>query len=142
MEIKQPAFGKKLRTLRLEKGLTQADLAGGPVSTSYVSRIEGGTRIPSAETVRHVAGKLGVSIEELLSVDTAEDSWNATAAKISTLLADEDFPAVIDILRPYGEDLSTRLSEGWAWQMLWARFRAHTELQDREGRRADLHQMV
>jgi transcriptional regulator with XRE-family HTH domain len=142
MEIRQPAFGKKLRTLRLENGLTQADLAGGPVSTSYVSRIESGSRIPSVETVRYVAAKLGVTAEELLSVDTSENSWNVTAAEISTLLADKDFPAVIDALHPYGADLSARLPEGWAWQMLWARSRAHTELQDGQGRRTDLHQMV
>ncbi|MFF4567922.1 helix-turn-helix domain-containing protein [Streptomyces sp. NPDC001435] len=142
MEIKQPGFGKKLKALRLEKGLKQSDLAGGPVSISYISRIEGGTRIPSAATVLHMAEKLGVSIEELLSIDTAEDSWNATAATVSTLLADEDFPAIIEILQPYGADLSTQLPDGWDWQMTWARFRAHTELRDREGQRADLHQMV
>ncbi|WP_221355962.1 helix-turn-helix domain-containing protein [Streptomyces beigongshangae] len=138
MEIKQPVFGKRLRNIRLRNRLAQADLAGGPISTSYISRIESGSRVPSEEAVRHVASKLGVSLEELLSTDNTD----ATMAEVSTALADHDFPTVIDLLQSYGPNLLERLPEGWAWQALWARFHAHSGTNDYAAQSADLQQMV
>ncbi|MFE5912839.1 helix-turn-helix domain-containing protein [Streptomyces wedmorensis] len=141
MEIEQPAFGRRLRRLRLESGLTQGDLAGGPVSTSYISRIESGSRLPSAETLRHLAGKLGLGVAELASSDGVQESWGATMAEVSTALADNDLPRVIDLLESRSE-LPARLPEDWAWQALWARSRARCEMKDPVGRREDLRQLV
>ena len=42
-----PTLGQRLRALRLERGLSQADLAGHLVSPSYVSLIESGRRLTS-----------------------------------------------------------------------------------------------
>ncbi|WP_159029092.1 helix-turn-helix domain-containing protein [Streptomyces viridochromogenes] len=142
MEIRQPAFGRQLRRIRLESGLTQSDLAGGPVSASYVSRIESGSRLPSVETLRHLAERLGLSVAELMASDSFEDSWGATMAEVCTALADKELSRVIDLLESRGPDLLAQLPEDWAWQVLWARARTRAEMKDPVGQCADLHQLV
>jgi transcriptional regulator with XRE-family HTH domain len=71
-------IGVRLRRLRLERGLSQRELAGPGVSYAYISRIEAGTRRPSVKALRTLARKLGVSPEyletgsELRDVDQRE----------------------------------------------------------------------
>ena len=59
------AFGPRLRRLRLAAGLSQADLAGGQVSASYVSLLESGRRTPTPTVLAHLAARLGVTTDEL-----------------------------------------------------------------------------
>lgn len=54
-------LGQRLRTLRIERGLSQADLAGNLVSPSYVSLIESGRRSPEREVLDGLARRLGCS---------------------------------------------------------------------------------
>ena len=54
-------LGQRLRTLRIERGLSQADLAGDLVSPSYVSLIESGRRSPEREVLDGLARRLGCS---------------------------------------------------------------------------------
>jgi transcriptional regulator with XRE-family HTH domain len=71
-------IGVRLRRLRLERGLSQRELAGPGVSYAYISRIEAGTRRPSVKALRMLARSLGVSPEyletgsELRDVDERE----------------------------------------------------------------------
>jgi transcriptional regulator with XRE-family HTH domain len=61
-------FGANVRTLRLERGLTQqglADLAG--LSTTYIGKIEGGLGNPRATTLAVLATALSVAPKVLLS---------------------------------------------------------------------------
>lgn len=58
-------IGQRLRRLRLERGLSQRDLAEKGVSYAYISRIEGGARRPSVKALRMLARKLGVSADYL-----------------------------------------------------------------------------
>ena len=58
-------IGQRLRRLRLERGLSQRDLAERGVSYAYISRIEGGARRPSVKALRMLARKLGVSADYL-----------------------------------------------------------------------------
>jgi transcriptional regulator with XRE-family HTH domain len=60
------AIGGRLRDLRKARGLSQQALAGDGISAGYVSLIESGKRTPSREVAAHLAGRLGVSLEELL----------------------------------------------------------------------------
>ena len=57
--------GARLRRLRLERGLSQRELASPGVSYAYISRIEAGTRQPSVKALRKLARKLGVTAEFL-----------------------------------------------------------------------------
>jgi tetratricopeptide (TPR) repeat protein len=58
-------IGQRLRRLRLERGLSQRELAGPGVSYAYISRIEAGARRPSVKALRMLSPKLGVSVEYL-----------------------------------------------------------------------------
>jgi len=60
-------IGQRLKRLRLERGLSQRELAAPGVSYAYISRIEAGTRQPSVKALRKLAVKLGVSADYLES---------------------------------------------------------------------------
>jgi transcriptional regulator with XRE-family HTH domain len=54
-------IGERLYRLRTEAGLSQRELAVDGVSYAYISRIEAGTRVPSAKALRRLAPQLGVT---------------------------------------------------------------------------------
>ena len=60
-------FGQKLRQLRIEKGLTQQELAErlGYKSNSYVSDVESGHFIPSRDKLKKIAKALDVPFKVL-----------------------------------------------------------------------------
>jgi transcriptional regulator with XRE-family HTH domain len=58
-------IGERLKRLRLERGLSQRELAAPGVSYAYISRIEAGTRQPSVKALRRLATKLEVSADYL-----------------------------------------------------------------------------
>ncbi|MDI5973364.1 helix-turn-helix transcriptional regulator [Streptomyces sp. SL13] len=56
----QPAFGARLKQLRVERGLSQGALAGDGMSAGYLSRLERGQRQPTPRAVAHLTARLGV----------------------------------------------------------------------------------
>jgi len=60
-------FGEKLRRLRIEKGLTQQQLAErlGYVTNSYISDVEKGHFIPSRDKLKRIARALDVPFKVL-----------------------------------------------------------------------------
>jgi transcriptional regulator with XRE-family HTH domain len=54
-------LGQRLRAIRIQRGLSQADLAGDLVSPSYVSLIESGLRSPERQVIEGLAKRLGCS---------------------------------------------------------------------------------
>lgn len=85
MEIKQ-GLGERLRRLRVEQGMTQAELAV-PYTSAFVSQIENGRKLPSERALSLFAKKLGVGFHELASgatpgvevdvVRRLKDGWRA-----------------------------------------------------------------
>jgi transcriptional regulator with XRE-family HTH domain/pyrimidine deaminase RibD-like protein len=67
-------IGHRLKRLRLERGLSQRELAAPGVSYAYISRIEAGTRQPSVKALRKLAAKLGVSAAALETGSELDDS--------------------------------------------------------------------
>ncbi len=63
-------FGKYLRKLREERGVTQEELAKalGYKNNSYIARIERGDFLPSREKLRKIAELLRVPFKELDSI--------------------------------------------------------------------------
>ncbi|HVF53972.1 MAG TPA: tetratricopeptide repeat protein [Actinomycetota bacterium] len=59
------AFGDRLRKARLDKGLTQRQLAEPDYTHAYVSTIEAGKRQPSDAAIEYFAEKLGMAAIEL-----------------------------------------------------------------------------
>ena len=66
-------LGRRLKAVRLTKGLTQADVAGDAMSVAYLSRMESGQRRPTAKVLVEIAHRLGVSVEELLGEKTTRE---------------------------------------------------------------------
>jgi transcriptional regulator with XRE-family HTH domain len=69
-------IGQRLKRLRLDRGLSQRELAAPGVSYAYISRIEAGTRQPSVKALRRLATKLEVSADYLETgsqIDPAAD---------------------------------------------------------------------
>jgi transcriptional regulator with XRE-family HTH domain len=69
-------IGQRLKRLRLDKGLSQRELAAPGVSYAYISRIEAGTRQPSVKALRRLAANLGISADYLETgskIDPAAD---------------------------------------------------------------------
>lgn len=67
----------KLKKVRLEKGLTQKELAKlSGVSVAYISLMECGKRYPTILILIQIARVLNVKIGELISVE--EDGFRST----------------------------------------------------------------
>lgn len=64
-------LGEKIKTLRKERGMTQARLAGERITRNMLCEIEKGKATPSIDTLRHIAAELDVPPAFLL--DEAED---------------------------------------------------------------------
>ena len=59
-------LGRRLRSARRARGLTQGEVAGDIMSVAYLSRIEGGHRRPTPAALEALALRLEVSVESLL----------------------------------------------------------------------------
>jgi len=67
-------IGEKIKKLRTDKLMTQQELVGNQITRNMLSLIENGFASPSLETVRYLAGRLGVSAGFLLVED--DDDFN------------------------------------------------------------------
>lgn len=110
------SIGVRLRRLRLERGLSQRELAGPGVSYAYISRIEAGTRRPSVKALRTLARKLAVSADyletgsEIRDVDARE--LRLADAELQLRIggdpetAQQAFEALLDEARTAGDGVS------------------------------------
>lgn len=57
--------GRRIKELRVSAGMTQHDLAGSEMSSSYISLVERGKRIPSGRALKILAERLGVGVDEI-----------------------------------------------------------------------------
>ena len=73
-EFKNKHFGKKMKQIRLERGISQEDLAErlGVGSNSYISDAERGRFLPSDDKLKAWADVMGLTWEEIedLKVDS------------------------------------------------------------------------
>ncbi|MCX3058682.1 helix-turn-helix domain-containing protein [Streptomyces beihaiensis] len=78
-------LGSRIRALRIQHGLKQQDLASAEASTSYISLIESGKRVPSPPVLAAIAEKLGTSTTYLR---TGRDDHPAEAARLKLAFAE------------------------------------------------------
>lgn len=64
-------LGKKLRSARLEAGITQRQLCGEEITRNMLSQIENGSAKPSMQTLQYLAKQLGRPVSWFLEEDGA-----------------------------------------------------------------------
>ncbi|MFV5701078.1 helix-turn-helix domain-containing protein [Flavobacterium sp. XS2P12] len=68
-------LGKRIKKLRLEKGMAQVDLVAkmqGNIDTTNISRIESGRTNPTIYSLYRLSEALEISISELVNFDIKE----------------------------------------------------------------------
>lgn len=117
------SLGERVRGLRLERGLTQQELAGDYCSKEYVSQIERGRTRPTAETLQWLAQQLGVDRDYLeRGVASADyERSEALVARIEALVTGKRYGEAVEaaagfVAFPEAPELELRalLAEGWA----------------------------
>lgn len=91
--LKQITLGKKIKELRLEKKMTQAELAGDTITRNMLSQIENGVAQPSVTTILELAEKLDAPTEYFFSESADLDAFRKIGAigKIRKLYATGDY---------------------------------------------------
>ena len=72
--------GEKIRNLRLEKLMTQADLAGDQITRNMLCTIERGAALPSLPTACYIAERLNVPVGYLLAEEGDDFAYQKMAA--------------------------------------------------------------
>lgn len=87
MSLDYRAMGSRVRQLRKQNQLTQAELAKRVgISTSFLGHIERGTRIASLETLVGLSDMLDVSLDAIvIGMDTGPVMSGNTTAKMRVL---------------------------------------------------------
>jgi len=67
-------FAERLRQLRLERGMSQSELASqAQVTTNYISRLERGGAAAGIDLAARLAAALGVPVADLLPTSPVQD---------------------------------------------------------------------
>jgi tetratricopeptide (TPR) repeat protein len=118
-------LGERLRTLRVNAGLTQTDLAGERFSKEYVSQIERGKTRPTQDTISWLAERLSVDPGFLASGVAADERGRieASLARAEALSETHEYSdALEEFTRIYptitgiaATELQVRAESGEAW---------------------------
>ncbi|MEU0337019.1 helix-turn-helix domain-containing protein [Streptomyces sp. NPDC006193] len=135
--LEQPYFGRRLRKMRLERGLSQAAVVGEGMSTGYLSRLESGERRPTPRAVTYLAQRLGVDVSALSEPLGAGSLGHALAAACSAPPGTE---CTVALLRALQDDERADLSS--RWQALWLLSRIDDRNGDYEQERARLGELI
>ncbi len=100
-------IGARIRTLREQRGLTQAELAGlSRKSVETISNIERGKTIPSVLTLSDIANRLDVPIKQLFDGVPSHGPKDKPATRVTnnyagiiSLLSNDDQELVIEFAR-------------------------------------------
>lgn len=92
-------LGEKLRTARLEAGLSQRQLCGDTITRNMLSQIENGTANPSMATLTVLAGRLGKPLGWFLG--EAQTGNGAVMARARSCYDRKDSGAALEALEDY-----------------------------------------
>lgn len=81
-------FARRLRELRTERGMTQAELAEkAEVTATYISKLESAGAAPGIDLAEKLATALGVGIADLIPDVTPEDAREVAREQAEKLFA-------------------------------------------------------
>lgn len=96
-------LGKKIKALRLDAGMSQAELAKGIITRNMLSRIENGEALPSVQTLCLLAENLGVQPGYLL--DDRDDGTKLKNERLLSMIKNEFASGNYDICLQYCRSL-------------------------------------
>ena len=101
------ALGVELKVCRLERGLTQEDLAERlNVGNEAVSRMERGTVPPSVARLHELAGIFKCSVCDLLIESSARaEEQSVYLSKLLANVSDDDRNVILDVVRKLSEHM-------------------------------------
>lgn len=94
-------LGNRIKTARLEAGLSQRQLCGEAITRNMLSLIESGKARPSMDTLQHFAQVLGKPLSWFLEEDAVTSPNQAIMEKCENAYAAGDFSAVLTLLGDY-----------------------------------------
>jgi transcriptional regulator with XRE-family HTH domain len=115
---RQPAFGRRLKRLRVQREMPQSSLVGDGMSASYLSRLERGERPPTARAAVYLADRLGVPLEAF--DEARETSAPRTLSRLLSLAAAASSD-LAGLRHPLAEAMEAAGDEApeLRWQALW-----------------------
>lgn len=92
-------LGEKIRSARLNAGMTQAELAGDFITRNMLSQIENGLAMPSLQTALYIADKLGLDAGILFSEGDNDTVYFLTRKlpELKKLFADGEYDRCIEL---------------------------------------------
>jgi len=111
--LPQPYFGIRLRTIRRSRGISQAQLAGPGMSTAYLSRLESGSRPPTARAVAYLCEKLAIPLSSFQT-----EPGDRTAETLAMVLSGNDAEDATRLLLDTVQH-GDRTHPVLRWQSLW-----------------------
>jgi len=98
-------LGKRLKTARLSKKMTQSEVAGNFITRNMLSLIESGNASPSMKTLEYLSEVLELPMEKLLS-DSFEESSEIpdfqTLKNAKKLLTDKQYVQILENIKAEG----------------------------------------
>ena len=132
-------LGDRVRQLRINRGLTQTDLAGDRFSKEYLSQIERGKTRPTGETVEWLASRLGVdrSFLETGVSSSDRDRAEGVVSRAEAAIEAHEYAEAVQMLTALRDSLENAsaprlelralLAESWA-RMYMSEIRVATEI--------------
>jgi tetratricopeptide (TPR) repeat protein len=132
-------LGDRVRQLRINRGLTQTDLAGDRFSKEYLSQIERGKTRPTPETVEWLASRLGVDRSFLeTGVSTSDrDRAEGVVSRAEAAIEAHEYAEAVQMLTAVRDalenasaphlELRALLAESWA-RMYMSEIRVAVEI--------------
>lgn len=104
-------LGERIRSIRESKGITQNTLAESVhVTSSYISRIEHGSSLPSLDLIQSIAGALDTPVQDILC-DLFSYSSEVTISEKIKITVERFSPEKQQLLLDTLEYLANRLEK-------------------------------
>ena len=110
------SIGTRIYEARLERGLSQRELAGETITRNMLSLLEHDQANPSLETLRYLAGRLGKKISYFLEEDSLELPGLEPLLQARKAYADGEYFRCLELL----EQVESENILGRERELLWA----------------------
>lgn len=113
LDLDPVAIGRKIRTLREERGISLSELARrAEVGKATLSGLESGTRNPTLETLWAITAQLGVPFAAILDSPSPQTTVHGEAVEATLLQVFEDESATYELYRLHIPPGSQQISPG------------------------------